>query len=190
MGDHHQRPLELAQPLLQPGHHLGVQVVGGLVQDKHVAVVDQRGGQGRPLALPAGELPHPLFKIGDAQAGEDALGLVLPELPGLGGQAVKDLLQHGARRVEGRVLREIFQPHVGVPGHRTPVGLLRPRQDAQQGGLTAAVHPDDPQLLSPLQIERRPVQHGPGPVYFCDVFCGKQHGCRSFQSKKRSCRSS
>ena len=43
VGDHNEAPPEPAEPVLQPGHHLAVQVVGGLVQDEHV----RWGGAGR-----------------------------------------------------------------------------------------------------------------------------------------------
>ena len=40
VGDHHQSPPEAAEPVLQPGNHGAVQVVGGLVQHQHVRRVD------------------------------------------------------------------------------------------------------------------------------------------------------
>ena len=150
-------------------------MVGGLVQDEDVAAADQGGAQSHPLTLAAGELPHRLVEHGHPQPGEDGLGLVLGHRPCLIREAGKDLLQHSVVRVEVRELGQVVQAHVGVPAHRTAVGLLGSRQDAQQSALPRAVDADDPQLLAGLQVEGHVVQHGPCPVGLCNVFRRKQH---------------
>ena len=110
----------------------------------------QSGGQGHTLTLSAGQSAHFLAELLHAQAGEDGLGLVVRQLPGLGGQAQKDLLQHGAFRLNLRRLGQIFQPHIGVPRHGAAIRLLRPRQDSQQGGFPGAIDADHAQLVSGL----------------------------------------
>jgi hypothetical protein len=49
-------PVEAGQILLQPRHGLGVQVVGGLVQEEHVGLLEKDPAEGHPPALSPGEL--------------------------------------------------------------------------------------------------------------------------------------
>ena len=70
VADGHHRALEAADIVLQPLHGVEIQVVGGLVQEKDVRVLQDEAAQVHPGLLPAGEaveelLPHGL---GDAQA--------------------------------------------------------------------------------------------------------------------------
>ena len=44
MGDHDETAVEGPKPVLQPGNHVGVQMVGGLIQNQNVSGVNQRGG--------------------------------------------------------------------------------------------------------------------------------------------------
>ena len=104
MGDHYQAPGELLQVALQPKDHVAVQVVGGLVQDEDVCRVQEDGRQGHTLPLAAGEGPYSLVKVGDPQAGEHGLGLVLHEGAHIGGEVGKDLLQNGVVLVHLGVL--------------------------------------------------------------------------------------
>jgi hypothetical protein len=55
-GDHGAR--EVVQEALQPGHALGVQVVGRLVEQQHVRAGQQQAAQGHAAALAAGQLGH------------------------------------------------------------------------------------------------------------------------------------
>ena len=133
MCHHGQSPPVLPEIVLQPADHLAVQVVGGLVQDEDVALVDQGGGHGHPLPLAAGQRTHPLVKVRDTQPGEDGLGLILRQLPGLGREPGEHLLQHGAAPLKGRVLGQVLHPDVGVQRDSPLVRLLSPRQNLQQG---------------------------------------------------------
>ena len=55
MGDGDDRALVIAQVMLQPGHRLGVQVVGGLVEQQDIGFGQQQPGEGHPAAFAAGE---------------------------------------------------------------------------------------------------------------------------------------
>ena len=66
VGHHHQPALEAAEPVLQPGGHLRVQMVGGLVQNQHIRRVDQGRRQGHPLPLSAGKGAHLLLIVRQA----------------------------------------------------------------------------------------------------------------------------
>ena len=123
MGHHDQAALEPAEPVLQPGYHLAVQMVGGLVQNQHVRRVDQGRRQGHPLPLAAGERPHLLGKVCDPQPVQHGLGLILIQLPELGGEVEEDLLQHRGGFLHCRVLRQQTDLDVGVPGDGAAVRL-------------------------------------------------------------------
>ena len=56
MGDGHHGAGELLQELLQPVHALGVQVVGGLVQQQHVGARQQQAAQGHAALLATGQV--------------------------------------------------------------------------------------------------------------------------------------
>ncbi len=56
MGHQDDAAREVFQVMLQPGDALGVQVVGGFVQQQHVGLGQQQAGQGDAAALAAGEL--------------------------------------------------------------------------------------------------------------------------------------
>ena len=107
MGDHHQPAGEPGQPLLQPGDHLRVQMVGGLVQNQHVGGVDEHRGQRHALALSAGQLADLPVEVGDAQLCEDRLGLIFVDLAEFRRVAGKHLLQHGQPVVQRRRLRKV-----------------------------------------------------------------------------------
>ena len=123
MGHHDEAALEPAEPVLQPGYHLAVQVVGGLVQNQHVRRVDEGRRQGHPLPLSAGEGAHLLGEIRDAQPVQHGLGLVLVQRPEFGGEVEEHLLQHGGVLVHHRVLGEEADLDVGVPGDGAAVRL-------------------------------------------------------------------
>jgi hypothetical protein len=55
VGDGHDRPRVVAQEALQPGHRLGVEVVGGLVEQQQVGPRQQQPAQRHPAALAARE---------------------------------------------------------------------------------------------------------------------------------------
>ena len=79
VADHHQAAAERLQVVAQPGHRVGVQVVGGLVQQQGLRVGEQDPGQLHPAPLPAGQggqrlAQHP---VRQAQAGGDRRGLSL-----------------------------------------------------------------------------------------------------------------
>ncbi len=58
MGDGDDGTGVFVEEAFQPGHGLGVQVVGGLVEEQHVGLGQQQSAQGHPAPLAAGELGH------------------------------------------------------------------------------------------------------------------------------------
>jgi hypothetical protein len=58
VGDRHHRAGVLGQVALEPGHRLGVQVVGGLVEQQQVGLAQQKSAQRHAAALPTGQRGH------------------------------------------------------------------------------------------------------------------------------------
>ncbi len=67
VGDGHDRPGVLLERPLEPGHRLGVQVVGGLVEQEQVRSGQQQAAQGHAAALPARQRRHVSVGCGQAQ---------------------------------------------------------------------------------------------------------------------------
>ena len=172
VGHHDEAALEPAEPVLQPRHHLAVQVVGGLVQDQYVRRVDEGRRQGHPLPLAAGEGAHFLGKIRDAQPVQHGLGLILIQLPELGGEVEEDLLQHGGALVHHRVLGQQADLDVGVPGDGAPVRLRDAGEDLQKGGLAGAVDADNAHLVPLVEIEIHIIQQLAAAEVDGEMFCG------------------
>ena len=105
----------LGQVLLQPEHALGVQVVGGLVEQQQVGLLQQQPGERDPALFAAGEGRDVRVAGRGAQRIHRLLELGV-EVPGVGGV---DLLLQGAhlgqQRVEVGVRLGHRQPDRGVP---------------------------------------------------------------------------
>ncbi len=107
-------PVEAGEELLEPGEAVGVEVVGGLVEEQDVGVLEQRGGQQRAGLLAAGEAPQRAggVEVVDGEAAADLLGARLgrPRAGGLGavegvGVGIEVVRAAGARRAPGRPRR-------------------------------------------------------------------------------------
>ena len=84
-GDQHGPPLggQVAHEVAQPGDALGVEAVGRLVEDEHLGVADQRGGQLEALAHAQGEPTHLALGVtGQADQVEDLVGPLIVEAAG------------------------------------------------------------------------------------------------------------
>ena len=149
---HHQqghRPAAV-QVVLQPLHHLQVEVVGRLVEYQQLRVVDQHVCQCQAFLLPTTQLSHLLFEVCDVQAAQDACQLrtvgqhLLPVLrlihhPFVATAHAAANLPHRDVRWELRVLAEVFHPQVVAPHDGAFVLPLDAHDDVQQRRLAAAV---------------------------------------------------
>ena len=179
---HQQRYRGAAQIVLQPLHHVQVQVIGRLVQDQQLRLGDERIGKGHPLQLASGQLAHRLVEIPDMQAGEDLLHLVLiiPSLVLLHAEedavhvrvvgmlhamlivayqvgnwvaVAEACLQHREfLRIAG-ILLQIPHPEVLAERDGACIIAFPPCQYVQQGGLAAAVFGNQPYTLPLSQAE-------------------------------------
>ena len=84
MGDRDDRALVLGQVLLEPGDRLGVEVVGGLVQQQQIGRAQQQAAERDAPALAAGEGGDVGVRRGQAQGVHRVFELRV-EVPGVGG---------------------------------------------------------------------------------------------------------
>ena len=112
VGHRHDRALVLLEVALEPGHGLGVQVVGGLVQQQQVGSAQQEAAQGHAAALAARERGH--VGVGGREA-ERVHGRLHHgvEVPGVGGlDAVlkaPELVRGLLRVVRGQLVEAVEQ---------------------------------------------------------------------------------
>ena len=74
VGHHQQRQRGAGQIALKPYDHLKIEMVGRLIKNQEIGLVEQGVGQRHPLLLSTAELPHGLAEIRDVQLCEDLLG--------------------------------------------------------------------------------------------------------------------
>ena len=166
---------ELAQELLQPENGLGVQMVGGLVQQQQIRLGGQGAAERHAPLFAAGERPHQRIQRRRGQGGGGGVdaGLQLPAVravnlveqsrqlairavPGFIAaqplhqvrRARLDVLPHGEAAIQLELLRQVADAQAAPPRHFAGVGALMAGQDAQQAGLAAAVPAQQPDLLA------------------------------------------
>ncbi len=82
VGDRDDRAGKALQVAFQPGHGLGVQMVGGFVQQKNIRVLQQETAQGHAAALPSGDDRNRGVGRGAAQGvhGHVQTGIEIPDV--------------------------------------------------------------------------------------------------------------
>ena len=140
-----------AQPIFQPLYRLAVDVVGRFVQNQQFARGKQRAGQRNAAPLAPREVLDARIGIGQPQARQYVFGLLCTRLALLGRHRREHLFEHPGPlweyRVCGRYPMRTPGMRVTVPG----VGLLHPRQQAQQRGLARAVDSTTP-IFCPVSM--------------------------------------
>ena len=102
--DHDQPASIFFQPVFQPLHHLGVQVVRRLVKHKDVCRMDERGAQRGAAAFTARKCSNQPIRVRKTEPRQHALCLIFVQLPEFRRHTGKDLLQHGQIVVHTGVL--------------------------------------------------------------------------------------
>ena len=195
--DDEQGAVEAGEELLQPREAVGVEVVGRLVEQQHLRVLEQRRRQQRARLLAAREaVQRPVARqVLDPEPAPDLLGAGLGG-PGLrrlgalervgvavevafvraqGGERLARLAERVAeQRVErrlarGRLLREVAD--AAVAGDRAAVGVLAAGQQPQQRRLAGAVGADEAGALAGAEGQRQPVEQGRAVIAFRQVEC-------------------
>ena len=85
MGDGHDGAGVVAEEPLEPGHRLGVEVVGGLVEQQQVGRAQQQAAQRHAALLAAGEVGHLGVARREAQGVHGDLDLAVEVVGALGG---------------------------------------------------------------------------------------------------------
>ena len=104
VGDDDQRARPAVQVVLDHGQRVDVEVVGRLVEQQHVRLVEQQPQELQPAPLAAGQVGHPRGQLvaGEAEVLQQGVGADLPAARQFGdAAAVLDGVEHpvGARRV-------------------------------------------------------------------------------------------
>ena len=161
VADHDDRAGPVAQVPAEPVDRLDVQVVGRLVEQQHVTLGDQQGGERDPAAFAAGQLPGCRVQ---ADAGEQ-FGHDRPRprirLPGSDlrtARAEHDLCDRSGQLV---TLWQVAEPQPGRHRHPAGVGLGQPGQQREQRGLAGPVAAHHPDPVPGRDPERHAVEEGP-----------------------------
>ena len=168
--------VQAAQPAAQVLAHLGVECAERLVEQQHLGLDGQGAGQGDALTLAARELMrvavgdpvelHELEQLGDLGANG---ALARPRRLGPHPQAEGHVFEDRHVAEQRVVLKDeahaaFARRHVGrvlpVEQHRAAVGLLQPRDDAQQRGLARARRPQQRHQFARRDVEVQVVAHG------------------------------
>ena len=199
MGDDEDRAVEAGQEVLEPRQAVGVEVVGRLVEQEDVGILEQRGGEQGPGLLAARELAcsgRPVARwsmpsrrrtssarASAAQAPVASRALervrVGVEIAGVleGGERLARLaqgvVQERVDRAVGRLLREVADAR--GRRDRPAVGALVAGEQAQQRGLAGAVGADEPGAVAGVEGERQPFEEGCAVVALGQIECS-EHG--------------
>ena len=132
-------PVQLEQELLQPDEALEVQVVGGLVHEQQVGLLQQQAGQGHPHAPAPGQLGDGPVEVGllEAHAAQDGLrpGLELVAVGALEGRLEGAQSRAADRSGSARRRRPGRPPAAPAPAAvaYSPADLLAQLGDAPLG---------------------------------------------------------
>ena len=165
MGHHEDGPPVSPQILFQPCDHLPVQMVRGLVQEKHVKIPGKCLCQDDPALLSAGKVLDLLIQIRDPKLRQIALHL--PVLPVPFRQSIGADIRSFRKN---RILRDIGDLKPVLPDDLTLVGRLLPCYHPEQGRFSRTVDPYDADLISLLDAERGVFVYGLFAVDLADMF--------------------
>ena len=142
VGDHDQCGLVRKQVFRQPLHALHIQVVRRLVEDQHVKVLHQCGGEVDAAAFPTGQLTDRRIQaeIHDAQPAKHLahLGIRRP-FERFYAKRPKDHISDRSRRIELRGLRHHRHAQILYVGHPPRIRLFDAREHLQQGSFPAPI---------------------------------------------------
>ena len=164
MADDHSASGECLQTLLEGAQGVDVEVVGGFVEQQHVAALAKHLGQVHPISLAARQDPHLLLLVGtfEVECGYVGTGVHFPVAEPHELVATRDLLVHGARWIEGvPVLVNGSQLDGWPDGDRSLIGRLVAGEKTEQRGLAGSIGADHPDDSSPGQREVEVVDEKP-----------------------------
>jgi len=186
---HRPAPLRLlAQQQTHPADAGRVEPVGRLVEDEHLRIAEQRGGDRQPLAHSHGVALDPAVGgVGEPDAGQH-LRDPLDRMPAGGGHHA-EVVARRAAGVEGRVLEHRAHLAAGplelliavtAEGRGARGRVDQPEQRPQRGALAGAVGAQEAGHAPGLDIEAEPLDrlHGAEAlVEVADLGGGHRGGC-------------
>ena len=147
VADENERARPAVEEVLQFGERLDVEVVGRLVEQQDVGLGHQQPQQLQAPPLAAGQVAdrRPLRVAAEAEPLQHLPGRELLLAHREAPLDLLDRLQHATRGIELAELLGQMREAYGLAGpHASRDRAYGPLQQPQQSGLTAAVHPDDP----------------------------------------------
>ena len=202
VGDDEERAGVVAEVVHEPPDAVGVEVVGGLVEDEDVGAGDDGACEGDAALLAAGELGDGGAGRGASELGERGLDAVvevpsvevrdsfldlgvprgiagehleLGEKPEDMGGAHADVGLDVEGRVEGEGLGQVADEGVALADDLAVVGLEFPDEDLEEGGLAGAVPAHEPDAIAGGEAHGGVVDQGTGVVAENDL-AGGDHG--------------
>ena len=140
---------------------LGVQALGGLVQQQDLRVKEQHLTQGGTLLLAAGQVVG--MAVQQRRQAAERHRLLHPLLPQVGGYplSVKGLIQILADGLFHKQRTGILRQHAHTPdtAHRAAIGRQRTAEQVERGGLARAVSAQQCQKLPLIHGEVKPLYH-------------------------------
>src|SRR5690606_23035319 len=146
VADHQRHARELQQRILERTQRLHVEIVGRLVEQQHVAALQQRLGQVQTAALTAGERADQLLLVRalEVETADVGARLDLDTVDVEDVRAAGDLLEHRVVALQRRAaLVDIGQLHGGAEDDLAGVRLLLAGDHLEQRRLAGAVGADD-----------------------------------------------
>ena len=177
VGDHKDCQPLTRKELFEPLNHVDVEVVGGLIEDEEVGVVEQYATQCHLLLLSSAELLYgTVHECVEPQSAQDFLHallegpfvLVLHALRGI------DEVAHRLHGVECRRLRQIGHLDTFAERHLAVVGQHAAGYDVEQGALAITVAGDKGGLLACVDAEGYVLKQQLVAVGLSEVFYRKQ----------------
>ncbi len=148
------------EELLEPEGGFKVEMVGRLIQQQNVGLIDEGLRKGGAAQLAAAEMPHRRFGI-EAEWGDDHIGTVVEFLAALiGGQAVHDEIAHGLCGLEIDLLREVADAGARQQEAFSRIGLEFLHDEAHQRGFASAIAADEADFIAfaDMQVHARKQQ--------------------------------
>ena len=147
VGDDEQRARPLVKVVLDHAQGVDVQIIGRLVQEQHIGLLDEQPQQLQAAPLPTGELTHP----GDQSLPAEPELLEKIGSGGLPSGLQASLLLESFHRVQHPFVAVELVHLLGEVGHAQGLAVLDAStgrfdptvQQVEQGGLPGSVHPDE-----------------------------------------------
>ena len=197
--NHQQRAARRGQILLQPLGHLGIEVVGRLVQNQQIALAQQYACQRNTLQLTARKCAHSLTEIVNAQTRKYLFHtlfavpksacvhlrhrLLQPLARGIGNRSLvggnhtcvitirtQTRLQNRQRGIERRILFEVGHTQITTRCDRALVGRVAPRNQVEQRRFACTVSGNQRNALALVDRKRNAIEHHQLTIALCEVF--------------------